>query len=58
MSSFSWEKYPSFTVCPRSTVPESGFTQPAIIFISVDFPLPLGPMMPTRSVFRKMYEKS
>ena len=54
MASFSCEKYPIFTVCPISTVPESGCTQPAMIFIRVDLPLPFGPMMPTRSLFRKM----
>ena len=34
--------------------PESGFTQPVIIFISVDLPLPFGPMMPMRSSFKKI----
>ena len=58
MSSFSWEKYPSFTVCPISISPRNpAAPSPAIIFISVDFPLPLSHDK-AAVVFRKMYVKS
>ena len=33
---------------------ESGFSHPAMIFISVDFPLPLGPIYPILSFQEKI----
>ncbi len=42
-------RYPARALRTSCTAPPSGSTPPARIFISVDFPLPLGPISPTRS---------
>mmetsp|Transcript_23367 Transcript_23367/g.48544 ORF Transcript_23367/g.48544 Transcript_23367/m.48544 type:complete len:271 (+) Transcript_23367:174-986(+) len=36
-----------FTVCPTSRFPESGLSEPVIMFTRVVFPAPLGPTTPT-----------
>ena len=41
-----WSKYPIRTLSPRLQVPFTGGSSPAAVFRKVDFPAPLGPMIP------------
>src|SRR6059036_1598374 len=46
-ASRDWSTWAIFTVGPMTILPLSAFSLPVIMRNSVDFPAPLGPMMPT-----------
>ena len=51
-------RYPTSVYFALLIIPESGFIIPAMIFISVDFPAPLGPAKHTLSFELTVKERS